>query len=164
MASWERLISLSLCKNKVILLCVGWHQCKYALRQEIRCGNSSRNPSEFIKSHHLLSQFLPSLFSIKTLCSAKGPENYPQADSPKITYSCRAVSPSTALSHLSNPVTYQHSSYRLAGCIFGILGVWLRGHRGTGFDLQSYCFLRGCNEQFSSESRRHRKWYTERET
>lgn len=72
MASWERLISLSLCKNKVILIYVGWHQCKYALRQEIRCGNSSRSPSEFIKSHHLLSQFLPSLFSIKTFLFSKG--------------------------------------------------------------------------------------------
>lgn len=73
-----------------------------------------------------------------------------------------AVSTTTALLHLSNPVTYQHSFCRLAGCIFGILGVWLGGHRGTGLGLQLYCFLRGCNKRSSSESHHHRKWYTER--
>lgn len=61
------------------------------------------------------------------------------------------------------PVTYQHSPSRLAGCISGILGVGVRGRRGTG-DLQSSCFLRGYSERPSSESPRHRKRYTGRDT
>lgn len=99
-------------------------------------------------------------------CSAKGLENYAQAESWSMIYSYNAVSTTTALPepHQSIPVTYQHSSCRLAGCIFGILGVWLHGRRGTGFDLQLYCFLRGCNGQSSSESHHHRKWCTGRET